>query len=259
MLNDELLNLAAKAGRIVLENGGEVFRVEETVERICKAYAKNGEVGAFVTPTVVMVSLAEPGEKSASAIQRIRKRNLNLRKVDEVNRISREVAQGKMNLREMKEALRKIEKQKELPILLRTIALGIAVAGFAVLFGGFLADAIAAFVVGCLVQLIRFATDKLGFNDYIINMISGMAAVLLGYGAARFGFGYMDTVVSAAIMLAVPGMLFTNALRDIVAGDLMSGSTRLVETLFIAIAIAAGSGLAFRLLYLLGLPGGVIG
>ena len=35
---NELLHVATFAGKIILESGGETYRVEETIWRICKIY-----------------------------------------------------------------------------------------------------------------------------------------------------------------------------------------------------------------------------
>ena len=48
-------------------------------------------------------------------------------------------------------------------------------------------------------------------------------------------------------MLLVPGLLFTNAMRDIIYGDTNSGINRIVQVFLIAAAIALGPGTALKL------------
>ena len=43
-------------------------------------------------------------------------------------------------------------------------------------------------------------------------------------------------------MLLVPGLAITNAIRDTVAGDFLSGLSRAAEAFLIAVAIAVGTG-----------------
>lgn len=45
--DEEVLDLALMAGHILLENGAEIYRVEETIDRICGYYGVNSE-NAFV-------------------------------------------------------------------------------------------------------------------------------------------------------------------------------------------------------------------
>ena len=54
-------------------------------------------------------------------------------------------------------------------------------------------------------------------------------------------------------MLLVPGLSFVNAIRDTMSGDLVSGTARGVEAIFLAIAIAAGSGIMLKLFELWGM------
>ena len=44
----------------------------------------------------------------------------------------------------------------------------------------------------------------------------------------------------------VPGLIFTNAMRDIIFGDTNSGINRIVQVLLIAAAIALGTGSGWR-------------
>ena len=43
-------------------------------------------------------------------------------------------------------------------------------------------------------------------------------------------------------MLLVPGLAITNAIRDTIAGDLVSGIARAVEAFLTAIGVAVGTG-----------------
>ena len=47
-------------------------------------------------------------------------------------------------------------------------------------------------------------------------------------------------VLIGVIMLLVPGIPFTNAIRDILLGDIISGSLRLVEAVLLAAMLALG-------------------
>ncbi|MGL5677140.1 MAG: threonine/serine exporter family protein, partial [Cellulosilyticaceae bacterium] len=52
-----------------------------------------------------------------------------------------------------------------------------------------------------------------------------------------------EAIVIGCIMSLVPGVAFTNAIRDTIGDELLSGISRGVEALFIAVAIAAGVGI----------------
>ena len=52
-----------------------------------------------------------------------------------------------------------------------------------------------------------------------------------------------DAVIIGSLMLLVPGLSITNAIRDSISGDLLSGVTRGIEACLIAVALALGAGI----------------
>ena len=62
----------------------------------------------------------------------------------------------------------------------------------------------------------------------------------------------LDALIIGSLMLLVPGLAITNAIRDSLSGDLISGMTRGVEAVLIAIAVALGPGLVMSLWMMLG-------
>ena len=50
----------------------------------------------------------------------------------------------------------------------------------------------------------------------------------------------MDMVIIGNIMLLIPGIGFTSALRDLFVGDSIAGLLRIVEAVLMALAIGAG-------------------
>ena len=70
--NQEILEIASRAGRLVLENGGETYRAEETMNRA--ALSLGAAVSeSFVTPTVVMLSVQDNDKKTETIIHRVKK------------------------------------------------------------------------------------------------------------------------------------------------------------------------------------------
>ena len=74
-------------------------------------------------------------------------------------------------------------------------------------------------------------------------MLSGMTAALALLSVWSGAGQHVDKIVIGAFMNLVPGVPFTNALRDIIAGDLIAGLTRLTEALLTALAMALGAGI----------------
>jgi uncharacterized membrane protein YjjP (DUF1212 family) len=119
--------------------------------------------------------------------------------------------------------------------------------GFALLFGGSLADALCSGVCGLLVGIINRLIDSWGGNQFFRIIAAAFPMALLAYGMDALHLSdNTDCVIIGALMLLVPGLLFTNAMRDIIFGDTNSGINRIVQVLLIAVAIALGTAAAWR-------------
>lgn len=106
-----------------------------------------------------------------------------------------------------------------------------------------------AFGIGLATKLLMDLMNRLDTNSFFINMIGGVIASTVAVTASGLGLTtQMDTIIIGSIMTLVPGLVITNAIRDIIAGDYLSGLTKGVEALLIAAAIAAGVAVPLSLL-----------
>ena len=103
---NEILQVAMLAGQMILENGGETYRVEETILRICKIYGAE-EAESFATPTGIMASICHEG-KIYSLTRRVSNRTVNLNKIDKVNDLSRSILSKNLSVNDLKQELIKI-------------------------------------------------------------------------------------------------------------------------------------------------------
>ena len=53
-----------------------------------------------------------------------------------------------------------------------------------------------------------------------------------------------DKIIIGTLMILVPGLALTNCIRDILAGDLMSGVAKIAEVFLIGVFIALGAAIA---------------
>ena len=88
------------AGRLIMENGGETCRVEETVLRMGHAFGFR-EVECFAVPSGLFVSYRKSDGTIETAVKRIRRKGIDLTRIDEVNAISRHLEQEKMSCQEV--------------------------------------------------------------------------------------------------------------------------------------------------------------
>ncbi|NLK93705.1 MAG: threonine/serine exporter family protein [Clostridiales bacterium] len=238
---DKLLYVSTYAGKILLENGAEIYRVEDTITRICYSYGVN-TCDAFATPTGIMVSLYH-NNNSASIVKRITKRTVNLDKVHNINALSRSIISDSISLDNFYSLLNDIDKEPKYNSKILYFFSAISAGSFSIIFGGGLFDFITSFIIGFVISLTSESFRKLSINDFFKNYICGGITAILALVAKQIGINInFDSTIIGSIMLLVPGLAITNAVRDIIAGDLLAGVTKVCEAILVAIAIAVGIG-----------------
>lgn len=240
----KILALSLYAGEIMLKNGGETYRVEDTIIRICQAYNIN-HVESFVTPTGIFVSVDDQnnGDEAISFLKRIKNRTIDLNKISKINDFSRKVAISHLSIDEGMKILKDIDALPKYNKYLKTLCAGITSAFLGILLGATIRDAITSFFVSILVYIFVTFVDSLNSNVFIQNASGGAMASLLAILSLHLNIGVnLDKIIISSIMILVPGVAITNAVRDSISGDFLSGLARATEAAIIAISIAAGAG-----------------
>lgn len=252
----EILLVALQAGRILLENGAEIFRVEDTVYRICHYYGLKS-ASAFVLSNGIFVTSGDEEETQFAKVLQIPVNNANLSRVAEVNQLSRQIEEHAFTLQEAREELNRIENMPGFPAKLQIAAAGIAGACFSFMFGGNLQDFICSFFIGVLLQFYLLRIGKPHFSKIVCNIIGGAWVTLLSILCYRLKLGsHLEAMMIGAIILMVPGMAFTNGIRDMADGDYISGSVRMMDSVLVFFCIAMGVGFVIALYGVL--TGGVL-
>lgn len=238
---NEILKVASYAGKIMLESGAEAYRVEETMNRICTSLGIES-ASSYATPTVIISSVSHNGIIK-SLVERISNRSVDLQKIHKVNDLARNISKENITLEELKKRLKEIEDEKRYSNKTTILFSAIGAFGFVFLFGGSLRDAIAAFFIGLAVKYVSIKCENIGLNSFFITSISAGILGLLAIISIKINLANdIDKVIIGSIMLLVPGLAITNAIRDTVAGDLVSGLARGAEAFLTAIAVAVGTG-----------------
>jgi uncharacterized membrane protein YjjP (DUF1212 family) len=239
---DELLILAAETARVVLESGGETYRAEETAVAFCSALG-GLEVECFATPTGVVLSFTGVDGRVRSVVRRVAKRSMNLERVARIDSLGRALVGGKADFDDASRELGAIEGLPGRPAFLSVLAAAVGTGFFALLFGGAWNDALVAGAVGALISRFVPRLAHRGLPDFFINLVGGATATMLCLIAARVGLASSaDSAAIGVVMLLVPGVAITNAIRDTIAGDLVAGVARGADAFMAAAAISIGAG-----------------
>jgi len=235
----EVLDIALEAGELLLRNGAETYRVEESITRICKAYGHSCE--AIVLPTGIFLTVYSSEYGSETSVRRIRVRTLDLTKIDRVNSFSRKIASNPLSFEEAKKELEEIKNLKFYPIPIQFAASTVVSFAYALLFGGNTTDGIIAFVIGGILFLMNYFMVKSGYFPFLIYFAIGFFSGFISMASEYLipGCNAYIIIISSIIMF-LPGVAMTNGIRDLLASDTISGLTRLGEAFLIVLALGMG-------------------
>ena len=246
MQTAELMEIALKAGEIILTSGAEIYRVEETILRICSSY--NMECESFVLPTGIFISIRDEDGSMQTAFKRIRQRTVDLNRIDRVNTFSRNLKENHLNYEEAAKQLSAMETGRQYGLPARLAAAAVASFVFTMLFKGSLFDGAAAAVIGSLVYIMKEVLSKKGFFQFFELFSAGLVAGFLSAAAVRIFPGLNEyMIIIGAVMLYLPGMAMTNSIKDAFYGDLVASFTRMGEAFLIAAAVAAGVAISLAI------------
>lgn len=247
MKMNELLDMATYAGKLLIESGAEIYRVEETMVRLCTSFPEVEEAESFVTTTGIMFSVTV-NQTTSTKILRVHTRGVDLNCIDKINNLSREAARQSFTLEELNQKLHSIEREERYSFSTTLLFSALSAGGFAIFFGGTYLEAICAFAIGLLIKAFSWFMEKRDLHGFFTNAISAGAGAIMALAIHHVcPKADMDIMIISSIMLLVPGLAITNAIRDTVSGDYLSGVARATEAFLVAIAIAAGIGAVLSL------------
>lgn len=245
-----LLCLALDIGEGMLKNGAEVSRVEDTVERICRAYGA-AHVEVFSIISVVNATVRMPDGTYSSQMRRVKQLGMDLGVLERLNALSREVCATTPPLDEFDERVHEA-KSVGYPWWLMLAAMSVICGGFTFFFGGGWRDALVGAVIGAVVSVLDIFPSKY-INSLTKTAISALVIALMAGISVLIGVGqHGSIIIIGSIMPLVPGVSFGTAMRDLLLGDLASGSLKAMQSILQALMIA------FAYMIAASLVGGVI-
>lgn len=240
---DTILCSALDIGEHILKNGGEIHRVEDTIERICRSFGAE-HVEVFTITSLIVASIRMPDGTYSHQMRRIYKISNNLYMVEAMNGISRRLCAGEIQISELREKIVEAKNKKPYHEVIICLGAMMAAGGFAVFFGGSLLDGLCAAVIGVIMTLLDRYMPRF-INRMISTVILSIIAGVIGILICKAGVGKSaDKVMIGTIMLLIPGLSLGNSIRDLLGGDTISGAVRLIESLLLALMIAFGFAVA---------------
>ena len=243
----QCLETAVLAGEILIRSGAETYRVEETMRYILTVSGAD-TAEAFALPTGVFASIASQGSQAITLVKRIDQRGINLSSIAEVNDISRALQTRQITMEEAYAQLKTI-KPKAYSKMIHHLSTALLIFGFVLLLSGSVPDAFVSLVNGILLILVFEIARRIDSNPFITTLFAS-AVITIGAIVLKQMLPWInaDVITIASMMPLVPGTAITNAIRDTLQGDYMSGSARALEAVVIAVSIAIGVAVGLSVL-----------
>lgn len=246
-----LMKTAALAGELMLCSGAETYRVEDTMHHILKT-ADNLEMAeVLVIMTGITATIKQKDENVISIVKRVNSRTTNMSRIMEVNDISRRYCGEEITLEEAYKELSGLKKNIYSRLENRLGVLGICV-GFSIFFGGGIREILVTLLVGLVLTACMTIGEKMRFHAFLQDVFGSFGIAVSSLLLSSLVKVNLDTVIISSIMPMVPGVAITNAVRDTLQGDYLSGSARVLEAFLKAAGIAVGIAIGLLLMGVVG-------
>lgn len=235
----ELLHVMLDVGEQMLNAGAEIHRIEDTLSRIGEAYGACRTNIFVITSSIVITLEFRDGDIQTQSRRIAKGADTDFKKLEALNQLSRKCCQNTLSVKALREEVQRIDvPASNMELFLGSV---IAAGSFTLFFGGSLWDAAVSVCFALCICFMQIYLSRLCPNRVVFQVL---CAFLSGIGICILcrilPFLHMDKIMIGDIMLLIPGIALTNSIRDVLAGDTISGVMRLIESLIWSGALAGG-------------------
>lgn len=245
---NQLLEGICEMGSRLLSCGGEIYRVEDTIHRLGAAYGVETEV--FVIPNCLIVNIVDEEGHQFTRMRQVKTISTDLQALEAYNALSRRLCTDPpADTGEIAVLVKEVSKSlSPMPMYAQLIGYFIGASFFSMFFSGGLMEALVGGLTGLICGACSLLLARTRSNFFINTMTSGFVLAFVSYGIYLLGVPVnIESVTVGAIMVLVPGLVFTNFMSDLLTGDIVAGLSTFGRALLTAGAIALGTGAAISL------------
>lgn len=236
-----VIEIALTAGEILLANGAENYRIEETVSKVCSSYNLTGECIAMSNGILLLIEDSH-GEKLTS-MKKVKDKHVDLYRIELINSFSRNIQINPLSYADAKRNLDEIKDAPNFTMRVRTLAACMTGFIYTLFFNGSILDGIASILICFITYTLFEKVSELGFFQFLEFYLAG---VLIG-GASIFSHFIIPAinqhnVITGAIMILLPGVVLTNGIKDVLCGDFSAGIAKFCEAMIVITAVGVGIG-----------------
>ena len=238
--NTEKIACILDIGEMLLSNGADVNRVEDTSLRLCNAFGfRDCQIHAINSSVILTVTV--PEDQVVTQARRIKRIDTDLNKVSELNNLSREICAGMTDPEQIQTEIKKIREKTLYTPFQMYLGYALGASFFTLFFGGSWRDMLFSVPIALLLRFVKVRLSEFNDNKMVDNIIlSAILTLCALLGSKIFPGLNSDLIIIGDIMLLIPGLAFCNSIHDMVMGDTISGVLSMFDALLRALSIAIG-------------------
>lgn len=237
---EQVLEFCLDIGEELLRCGAEIRRVEDSLQRLCKAYGCQ-KADVFCITSVIILTVHDSDGRIHTQMRRVTGYGNNMARLEAVNTLCRKLCAHPENPELVRAEIGQMRPKSEMRPWRKWLGSIFAASGFALFFGGSARDALSALLVALVICCMDMWVYREDVNRLMYTLLCSSVAGTAALGLTAIGLGeHSDTIMIGAIMLLIPGVALTNSVRDMLGGDIIAGLLRLAESVIQAAAIAGG-------------------
>ncbi len=245
---EHMLSNALEIGSRMLISGAEIQRVENSILRICTAYGSE-KTEVFSISYMIVATISSKSFGTITLSRRVHNLSLNLYELLYLNALSRRICKVLPDMKTVDMELRKIDQLPKYGLIPSMLVYALISVSFTIFFGGGFRDALASGIIGIGIRCLELLLQPLPLNRFLLVVLLSTSAGCMAAASVYADLGLsLDKISIGNIMIFIPGLMFTNCIREMISENMISGITRLLEALLISSSIAIGFAIAYYLL-----------
>ena len=234
------MDAVLQAGRVLMESGAEIYRIEDTMGHMAKSLGIR-DFSTYVVNRGVMISGLNRSGLKESRVLATSAPSIHLGKLEEVNRLSRELAeQPNQPVSSIFQKLKTIEQKTFYRPLEDIIACVIGAGSFSLALGSSWIDGTAAAISGLFVGIGMQLFSRFIHTSFLQIILSSAIAALSANVLYYLGIGqHRSVIILGTLMILIPGAYFVNAIREFTQNNYYSGLAGVSTCLSISVGVLA--------------------
>ncbi|WP_281238589.1 MULTISPECIES: threonine/serine ThrE exporter family protein [Flavobacterium] len=236
----ELGEMLLEIGSLLMVSGANTERVKMTISRIAGAFGCDSDL--MITNHALMITLTYQNKiKTFTSVKWVPNMHLNFNLIADISTMSWKIVEEKWSVERINKEMKSLDRKALYPRFAVLFLVALAGASFCRILGGELIEMIICFLGSFLGLYARQETMKLKFNFYLCVYF---AALTSSFTVGLYSFLNPDATyvhaLSTSVLFLIPGVPMINSFSDLIDGNILNGTTRGVNVLVIAFAIALG-------------------